>query len=243
MSTGVRIRQIVFACEETTSFDTLKTILGLETPFPDPGVAEFGLVNAVFALGDQFVEIVVPTTDQAPARRFLDRSGEGGYMAIFQLPDIEQARRRLDDLGLRQVWNIDLEDISASHIHPADIGGAIVSIDEPRPASAWRWGGPDWQARSASGNVTGITLTAPDPQLLAKRWANALGAELDADRTGFQTEDGPVNVEHGEREAISAYHFALHEPEAALAQAKQAGLPVQDNAITFAGTQLILSAP
>ena len=51
-----RIRQLVWACESLASADDLKRLLDLGEPFADPGVAEFGLENAVFAIGDQFLE-------------------------------------------------------------------------------------------------------------------------------------------------------------------------------------------
>ena len=138
-----RLRQLVIAANSLDTADTLQSVLGLGEPFPDPGVGEFGLVNAVFAIGDQFLEVVVPTAGTAPAQRFIDRGGEGGYMAIFQTDDMAALRTRVDGLSIRRVWNIDLPDISASHLHPADIGGAIVSVDEPRPGRqlALGWSG------------------------------------------------------------------------------------------------------
>ena len=240
MTSGLRIRQIVFACESTERFSELTAILGLQTPFPDLGVAEFGLVNEVYALGDQFIEIVVPTTPEAPARRFLDRNGEGGYMAIFQVPDIQASRARLDAQKLRRVWDIDLDDISASHIHPADIGGAIVSIDEPRPASAWRWGGPDWDQRSAVGGVCGITLSAPDPVALGKTWATALGADYDDARNCFDTEDGPVCFQHGETTGITAYHLDLPDKASILKRASEQGCEIDARGFEFCGVQMLL---
>ena len=44
----------------------------------------------MFALGDQFLEVVVPVEDETAAGRFIDRTGgQGGYMAIFQTAKIE----------------------------------------------------------------------------------------------------------------------------------------------------------
>ena len=43
------------------------------------------------------------------------------------------------------MWRVDLPDIASRHLHPRDVGGALVSIDQPVPAGAWRWGGP-WTA-------------------------------------------------------------------------------------------------
>ncbi len=59
---SLRIRQIVFAARELgPTRAQLQQLLAMDEPFPDPGVAEFGLHNAVFVFGDQFIEIVSPT--------------------------------------------------------------------------------------------------------------------------------------------------------------------------------------
>ena len=106
--TAPRLRQLVIAAETLEAADQLGELLELGAPFVDPGVKEFGLENRVYALGDQFLEVVVPMADSAPARRFIDRVGEGGYMAIFQTDDLNALRARVDGMGIRRVWNIDL---------------------------------------------------------------------------------------------------------------------------------------
>ena len=64
----MHIRQIVFAARELEANSaTLAQLLALDPPFADPGVAEFGLRNAVYAFGDQFIEIVLPTRDGTTA--------------------------------------------------------------------------------------------------------------------------------------------------------------------------------
>jgi len=206
---GFRLRQLVVAARSTETIDRLREQLKLGDPFYDPGVAEFGLINAVFAIGDQFLEVVVPVSPSAPAQRFIDRHGEGGYMAIFQVPDLAEARLRVDALGIRRVWDIDLDDIAASHLHPADIGGAIVSLDTPVPAEAWRWGGPDWVTRCTEGSIIGATLRTPHPNALASRWASVLGTTVEPDGTRIATADGFVRFEAGEADALTAFHLAL----------------------------------
>jgi hypothetical protein len=47
----------------------LHAVFGLATGYQDPGVADFGLENHDFALGDQFLELVSPVTDEAPVRK------------------------------------------------------------------------------------------------------------------------------------------------------------------------------
>ncbi|MEM7004562.1 MAG: hypothetical protein AAF498_01670 [Pseudomonadota bacterium] len=206
---GVRLRQLVIVSDNAGIVDELQDRLGLGDPFVDPGVGEFGLTNAVFAIGDQFLEVVVPMSTSAPAKRFLDHSGEGGYMAIFQVPDIASARQRVDNLGVRRVWDIDLDDISASHLHPADIGGAIVSIDTPVPAESWRWAGPEWSQRGVKGGIVGATLSSAMPIELASKWATALGVGVEQAGSTIKTDGELVQFEVGEREGFSRFHLML----------------------------------
>jgi hypothetical protein len=178
---AIRLRQAVIAAPELEpAASVLQAELGLGDPFRDPGVAEFGLTNAVFALGDCFLEVVSPARPGTAAGRFLERRGGGGYMVIFDLQDLEGARARVERLGVRVVWQVDLPDISGTHLHPADMRGAIVSLDSSRPYGSWRWGGPGWigaPGAGAPGRLTGVTLAVAEPGAVAARWADVLGVE------------------------------------------------------------------
>jgi hypothetical protein len=179
----VRLRQAVLVAAKLEPVESaLRSALGLGEPFRDPGVGEFGLHNAVFALGDCFIEVISPLRADTAAGRYLERhGGDGGYMAIFDLEDLEGARERAAQDGVRVVWQIDLPDISGTHLHPADMRGAIVSLDRSRPYGTWRWGGPQWIERTGSGapgQLAGITVAVEDPTAVAARWAHVLGVPL-----------------------------------------------------------------
>jgi Glyoxalase-like domain len=160
----------------------LQAALGLKEPFRDPGVGEFGLANTVFALGDCFLEVISPTRADTAAGRYLARhGGDGGYMVIFDIEDLEGARSRALALGVRVVWQIDLPDISGTHLHPADMRGAIVSLDRSRPYGTWRWGGPQWTGSTgagAPGCLAAITVAVADPVAAAARWGEVLGVPV-----------------------------------------------------------------
>ncbi len=179
----IRLRQAVLVAAELEPVEReLREALGLGEPFRDPGVGEFGLRNAVFALGDCFLEIVSPLQPGTAAGRHLQRhGGDGGYMVLFDLEDLDGARSRAERDGVRVVWRIDLPDISGTHLHPADMRGAIVSLDRSRPYGTWRWGGPEWTGRTgqgAPGRIASIDVAVGDPADVAARWARVLGAPL-----------------------------------------------------------------
>lgn len=194
----VRLRQAVLVAAELEPVaSALKSALGLGEPFRDPGVGEFGLTNAVFALGDCFLEVISPAQPDTAAGRYLDRhNGDGGYMAIFDLTDLEGARLRAEQSGVRVVWQIDLPDISGTHLHPADMRGAIVSLDRSRPYGTWRWGGPRWRGQTATGapgRLAGITVAVGDPVAVAARWAQVLGVPLqDGHAAALRLDGGEV---------------------------------------------------
>ena len=162
MLAGPRLRQVALVaadCDATAR--QLQEAFGWPDPFNDAGVGRFGLTNAVFAAGDTFVEVVAPVQPGTTAGRYLERrGGDSGYMAIFQLPDLAQARSRAQNAGIRVVWQSDLADIAGTHLHPMDVPGAIVSLDWADPPESWRWAGPA-QCQDCSGAAQSSDTMAP----------------------------------------------------------------------------------
>lgn len=176
-----RLRQaVVVARDLAATCERLEAAFGLRDPYADPGVGEFGLANAVYEVGDCFLEVVSPTRDGTTAGRYLDKNGgDGGYMAIFQVADVGAARGRIDERGGRVVWKADLPDISGTHLHPKDTPGAIVSIDEARPPETWHWAGPRWTGSAPDdahpGGLDHIVVAVDDPDDARSRWEGFVG--------------------------------------------------------------------
>jgi len=206
----LRIRQAVLVARDLdAAVGALRATLPLGDPFHDPEVDQFGVRNAVMPLGDTFVEVISPVVEDTAAGRHLERlGGDGGYMVMFQVDDIAAARARIHQLGIRVVYELDRDDDTDIHLHPADVPGAIVAIDRMKHPGSWRWAGPEWiataPAETGPVRVTGATLTACEPAKLASTWAAVLGAEADGDR--IPLDGGELNFVAGECDGIAAFH-------------------------------------
>jgi hypothetical protein len=242
----MRLRQIALVAEKLDPVVTdLCSVLDVGVCFRDPGVAEFGLVNALMPIGDTFLEVVSPKQEGTTAGRLLARrGGDGGYMVILQTDDLRAARRRAAERGVRVVWEIALPDIETVHLHPRDIGGAIVSLDQPRPPESWRWGGPDWQRHVRRDTVTalaGATLEANDPEAMATRWEEVLGLPRRASGELALTGGWLRFVPAGDRgEGLRGIAIETRERARVLRAARERGLDVSGETILVCGTEVTL---
>lgn len=171
----IRLRQIALVVRDLEpTVEQISRTLDVDVCYRDPGVGVFGLHNALFCIGDQFLELVSPITEGTTAGRLLDkRGGDGGYMALYEVDDLDARMTRLASLGVRNVWSGDVPGIRGRHLHPRDTGGTLVSLDEPSVPGEWPWGGKDWKTRRESSMVTSIdsfTLAVPDADACRRRW-------------------------------------------------------------------------
>ena len=217
MTGRTRLRQaVIVAADQPAAERVLGTELGLHDPFYDPGIAHFGLTNAVFTVGDTFLEVISPAREGTTAGRYRERiGGDGGYMAMFQVPDIDDAQKRLIDLDVRVVFDGSHPDIADLHLHPRDVPGAIVALNEARPPGSWRFGGPAWEAKVPSrvepGGLRGLTVRSPDPAALAERWAAVIGVEVS--RTGRHGGGDPAQIHLDEGRQVVRFVEAAGQPE------------------------------
>src|SRR5436190_10026112 len=100
----IRLRQVALAAAELDPVvERLCDALAVNVCFRDPGVAEFGLHNALMTIGDQFLEVVAPDASLGPAEktavgRLLAKRGTTvtGYMPIYEVDDLDERETRLE---------------------------------------------------------------------------------------------------------------------------------------------------
>jgi hypothetical protein len=249
----MRLRQVALAARnlEKTVAD-LRAVLGIEVGFRDPGVAFFGLANAVFPIGDTFLEIVSPTKPDATAARWIaKRGGDAGYMVIVQIEDLAAARERMARERIRIVFEHAHADghTATIHLHPRDVGAAILSLDESKPAAEWDWAGHDWRAHVRTDVVTaiaGATLASDAPAGLAAHWASILdrpAAALGGGVFAIALDGGALRFvpAHGAGEGLVGVDLVEASRDAARAALERAalrGLRVEGDSVSIAGTTL-----
>lgn len=244
----MRLRQVALVADKLDpAVRDLTALLGVKVAYNDPGVGKFGLENAVMAVGETFLEVVVPTQPGTTAGRLIEkRGGDGGYMAIFQVRDIGKARALLAEKNVRVVEQAEGPRYAMSHLHPKDIGGAIVSVDQMTPWEHWEWAGPNWRDTvdtSVCTGITGVEIQSDHPAAMAARWAEVLGQKVVSKdgRIEIPLEDSSIRFVHatdGRSDGVSAFDVAVSDPAAFRERAKGLGLIDRHGHITACGTRI-----
>jgi len=178
----LRLRQIALVAHQLEPVvDDLAAVFGLAVAYRDPGVATFGLHNAVMPAGNQFIEVVAPVREGTAGGRYLERRhGDVGYMVIMQCDDHPTLKARLAPLGVRAALEHDGREYLLLQLHPRDTGGSFLEIDVQLGGEAedgpWEPAGEHWHdARTdATLGIVAATLQSHDPARLATRWSAIL---------------------------------------------------------------------
>ena len=200
---SLRMRQICLVARHLAPVvEEFRAVLGLEVCHRDPGVGKYGLENALFPIGHNFLEVVAPVREGTTAGRYLDRrEGDGGYMVITQCEDLAARRKRCEAVGVRIANEIGYPEYRELQLHPRDVGAAMLSFGwQPGardPGGPWHpagvqssvtppsnvLGSPSAAPRPAVTAMTAAELQSDDPDRLARRWSEVMERPV-------QTRDG-----------------------------------------------------
>ncbi|TCP47267.1 glyoxalase-like protein [Tamaricihabitans halophyticus] len=188
------LRQVALAVRELDrAVEDICAVLGVPVCFtPEDEMAlrgralidEFGLENAVFVVGDTFLEVVTPARQNTTIDRFLRARGDSGYMVLVQCLNLAAARQRAIGMGIREVWQAPLDDLDSVHLDPRDTGGSFLSLDRPHEPTEWPWAGTSWRevARTdVTSEIVGVEIATEKPDTLVSRWSTLLDRPVDED--------------------------------------------------------------
>jgi len=253
----IRLRQIALVAQSLAPVvDDLRATFGVEVCFSDPGVATFGLENALLPFGNQFVEIVAPVQEGTAGGRYLERrGGDGGYMVITQCDDHAPRRSRVAEVGVRIAYQFSTHEYHCMQLHPKDTGGSFLEIDEQTGPGAhdvdgpWEPAGPDWKRGQRLEFVRAIAaaeVQADDPAELAARWAAITGSPLSTDASGRPTvafDNAAVRFvpcTDGRPEGLGGIDVAVVDVAAVRSRAEARGLLGADGLVHIGGMRIAL---
>lgn len=228
--------------------DSLCKLFDIKVSFNDPGVAHFGLENAVLPVGTDFLEVVSPVEENTTAGRYLDRrNGDGGYMVIIQVDDFSEAKKNVKENNITVVWESDHPEAKAIHLHPKQMGGAIVSLDWMNPKASWKWAGPNWDDFVNTSSVkrfVGVEIQSDDPEGMKNKWQAVLQIsnektsenQINLDNTWIRF----IKEEDGRGPGVSSFCLEASDKDALLNKASDLGLIIKDN-IVIGGVKFLLS--
>ena len=252
----LRLRQIALVAAKLAPVERqLIDVLGIEVCYRDPGVAHFGLENALFPIGNQLLEVVAPVRDETAGGRYLERrGGDGGYMVITQCDDHAPRRARVEALGVRVVTHYDSGEFRNMQLHPKDTGGSFFEIDEMLgpgahdPDGPWEPAGKDWRRARRLERVTAIVaaeVQCDDPHKVAARWAEIAEIALshEAGHPALPLQNAQVrfvSCSDGRPEGLGGIDVACADKAAVLGAAEACGARTGDDQVTLCGTRINL---
>ena len=250
----MRLRQVALIARQIAPITAqLKTVFDLNVAYVDPGVEIFGLKNAVLPVGGEFLEVLEPFRDDASGARYLARrGGDAGYMVILQDADSYAHRDRLAAMGVRVIAKNPEGPYRFTHFHPGDCAGVLMSIDSivgdehwQDRKSDWLAAGRDWR-RHESGQslgVASVTIQSRDPVAACERWCELLDqpARTGGDKLEIPLERGVIRFTAPVDEdgtGVVGLDIEVKDPDATLARARAAGVPVAGGKVEICGVSL-----
>ena len=249
----LRLRQICLVAEKLEPVvDDLVDVLGIEVCYRDPGVAKYGLVNALMPIGRDFLEVVAPVEENTAAGRYLARrGGDGGYIVILQSDDAPRRNARYPEIGVRIANTMDYGDFLGAQLHPKDTGGCMLEVDRQAGDAvdgAWHPAGDDWERHVRTDRTTamvGCTLQGQAPDALAARWGDILERPVTPAAGGFRMplDNGGIAVlppQDDRGDGLIGVDLKVADRDAVIAAAKARGLPASAERVTICGTHFTL---
>jgi hypothetical protein len=172
-------------------------LLELGPGFDDPLLAAMHLADFTAPIGpDTYIEVLAPTTpDHSVARWLRKAGGSAGWVLSTQVPSLVGVRERAADRGVRVAVDTQAMGHDIIQLHPLDVGGVLLELDEFLPRGAWFWDEMESARIAQAGrsprvdNIVAVDVAADDPAALAATWAAIIGIDAPVPTTdGAQIE-------------------------------------------------------
>ncbi len=106
--------------------------LGLEVAHRE--VVDSQMVEvAMLPVGETNIELLMPTSEDSPIAKFLERKGPGIHHIAMAVDDIEAALERMEAAGVRMIDTEPRPGAGGTRVafaHPRSMGGVLVELVE-----------------------------------------------------------------------------------------------------------------
>ncbi len=253
MRSYLRFRQVCLVAPQLEpTADDLSFIFGLEVCYRDPAVGKYGLENALWPVGDMFLEIVAPARPDTAAGRFLERSrGHGGYMAIFDCDDPRARGAHAETIGVKKIVDHTHGAYTGVQLHPRDCRAAMIEFnhtaDGDTDAALYAPAGTDWTKHrrgEQTKKIVAIDVETPTPAELAAHWARIIQVPVASDEDGApvlrfaEADIRFVQASDGAPECIGSMTLACADPASVLQRANARGYVPHGGAFHLSGVRM-----
>jgi hypothetical protein len=157
-------------------------------------------------------------------------------------------KERVAKLNIRKVIDHDTAHFHNMQLHPRDTGGTFLEIDHQpggeAPDGPWEPAGKNWKPAvrtNVVSSIVGVEIQSPDPDVLAKRWAEILNLPL---KNGAVALDNAtlrfIKETDGRGEGLSGLDLKAVDRKHALEAAEKQGRRISDDTVMVCGMRMHL---
>ncbi len=96
-------------------------------------VTEQKVKIAFFQAGESLIELLEPLEENSPVQKFLDKRGEGFHHICYEVDNIKEYLRYLQEKGIRLINEeprIGAEGLPIAFLHPKSTGSVLIELLE-----------------------------------------------------------------------------------------------------------------
>lgn len=87
---------------------------------------------AMFSIGESRIELLEPTSDESPIKKFLDSKGPGMHHICYEVDDVDSALEDVSGKGVRLIdkkARIGAENARIGFLHPKSTGSVLIELN------------------------------------------------------------------------------------------------------------------
>ncbi|MSQ33434.1 MAG: methylmalonyl-CoA epimerase [Dehalococcoidia bacterium] len=128
-----RIDHVVVAVKDCKAAGERYAQLLGKSASPVQELPALGIKNTTVHLGDAFIELAEPLTNQGPVAKFLEVKGEGLYLLSVEVDDMDATIKDLTAKGVQMAGTtVDSGSSKLAFVHPKSTHGVLLQLVQKR---------------------------------------------------------------------------------------------------------------